>query len=134
MSCYLITVGEAIATTVAAKVVKNHEDKTGVNHTKEHCESKHSISHKLGWLNKMLWGGSGLLAFEHIWHGELSPFFPFLTSASNPTDTAEMLHEMATTGTSMALLVTVVWAGLVVVTDIIERRSNVNEPIKESSL
>jgi hypothetical protein len=65
----------------------------------------------------MLWGGSGLLAFEHLWHGEITPFFPFLTAANDPADTAEMLHEMATSGTSMAALVTLVWLGVVFVTN-----------------
>jgi len=36
----------------------------------------------LGWLTNMLWGGSLLLAFEHVWHGEETPWFPFLTAAA----------------------------------------------------
>ena len=69
----------------------------------------------------MLWGGAILLAFEHIWHGEVVPFFPFLTAASNSSDAAEMLHEMATTGVMMAVLVTIVWIGMVIVSAIIEK-------------
>ena len=61
--------------------------------------------------------------FEHIWHGEVVPFFPFLTAASNAEDASEMLHEMATVGVSMAVLVTVVWIGMVIVSSIIERRA-----------
>ena len=64
----------------------------------------------------MLWGGSGLLAFEHLGHGEIAPFFPFLTAASDPDDRSEMLFEMATSGSAMALTVTAVWAGMVRVT------------------
>ena len=71
----------------------------------------------------MLWGGSGLLAFEHVWHGEVTPFFPFLTAAGNPADRMEMLHEMATSGVGMAVLVTAVWGGLVAVTGMMERRA-----------
>ena len=67
-------------------------------------------------LNGLLWGGSGLLAFEHVWHGEIIPSFPFLTAASDPAQTAEMLHEMAVSGTAMALLVTAVWAVYVLIT------------------
>lgn len=81
------------------------------------------FSRKLKWLNHMLWGGSALLMFEHIWHGEVVPFFPFLTAMSNPEDTAEMLEEMSTVGVSMAILVTVVWLGIVWVTSIIEKRA-----------
>ena len=70
----------------------------------------------------MLWGGSALLAFEHIWHGEVTPWFPFLTAARNPEDAMAMLHEMATTGVAMAVLVTAVWAGMVAVSNVIEKR------------
>ena len=66
-------------------------------------------------LNGLLWGGSGLLAFEHVWHGEIIPSFPFLTAASDPAQTAEMLHEMAVSGTAMALLVTAVLAVYVLI-------------------
>ena len=60
----------------------------------------------------MLWGGVLLLAFEHFWHGEIVPFPPFLAAMSSPEDTAEMLHEIATVGVSMAVIVTAAW-GLV---------------------
>ena len=65
------------------------------------------------WLSYLLWGGALLLAFEHVWHGEVVPWFPFLTAASNPADAAEMLHEMSTIGVSMAVIVTAVWGGIV---------------------
>ena len=111
MACFLVPATEAIVTTVANTIIKSKEkDKT------EHSD-KIGFSEKLGWLNGLLWGGSGLLAFEHLWHGEISPFFPFLTAASDPADTAEMLHEMATSGTAMAVLVTLVWAGMVIITN-----------------
>lgn len=110
MACFLVPTTEAIVTTVVQKVVKKKEgDKVS--------EDKPSFSEKLKWLNGMLWGGSGLLAFEHLWHGEITPFFPFLTAANDPADTAEMLHEMATSGSAMAILVTAVWAGAVIVSN-----------------
>ncbi|MBQ8967815.1 hypothetical protein [Ruminococcus sp.] len=111
MACFLIPTAEAIVTTAVKLIVKKKEN----NRVSEN-DGKIKFSEKLGWLNGMLWGGSGLLAFEHLWHGEISPFFPFLTAANDPADTAEMLHEMATSGSAMALLVTLVWAGLVLVT------------------
>ena len=70
----------------------------------------------------MLWGGSALLAFEHVWHGELIPWFPFLSAANNAADTAEMLHEMSTVGVAMAVLITGIWVGMVTVSAIIEKR------------
>ena len=63
------------------------------------------------------------MAFEHVWHGEVVPWFPFLTAASNPADAAEMLHEMSTVGVTMAVLVTAVWAGMLVVSSVIEKRA-----------
>lgn len=68
---------------------------------------------KLKWLNWMLWGGTILLAIEHIWHGEVVPWPPFLTAMASPADTAAMLHEMATVGTSMALTITFIWGIMV---------------------
>ena len=81
------------------------------------------FSRKLKWLNRLLWGGSGLLAFEHVWHGEITPWFPFLTAAGNPADAAEMLHEMATAGVGMAALCTAVWGIMLVVSSKIEKRA-----------
>lgn len=120
MACFLVPTAEAIVTTVAAKAVKKHEPK------KKDRGELH-LSDKLGWLNKMLWGGSALLAFEHIWHGEITPFFPFLTAAADPESTSAMLHEMATSGTAMALLVTGVWIGMVAVSSAFERRKTADE-------
>lgn len=105
MACFLVPAAEAIVTTVAEKIIRKREIKNEKN-----SENKITFSEKLKWLNGFLWGGSGLLAFEHLWHGEITPFFPFLTSASNPADLAEMLNEMATSGTAMAIVVTGIWA------------------------
>ena len=37
---------------------------------------KTPFSRKLKWLCYMLFGGPALPAFEHIWHGEVVPWFP----------------------------------------------------------
>ena len=76
----------------------------------------------------MLWGGVALLAFEHIWHGEVVAWFPFLTAMSNAEDAAEMLHEMATVGVGMAVLITVVWGVMCVVADAIVKREPSTNP------
>lgn len=80
------------------------------------------FSTKLGWLNKLLWGGSALLAFEHLWHGEVVPFFPFLTAVENG-ETADMLAEMGSAGVMMAVLVTAVWCGMLAVSSFMEKRA-----------
>ena len=91
------------------------------------AETKITFGSKLNWLNNLLWGGSGLLAFEHVWHGEVTPFFPFLTAASDPADAAEMLKEMGTVGVGMAVLVTGVWVGMVLIARAIDKRQPAEE-------
>ena len=118
MACFLVPATEAIVTTIVAKAVKSHESKAeDQTKVKALSEDKLPLSKKITRLSGFLWGGSGLLAFEHLWHGEISPFFPFLTAAN-----AVAFHEMATVGTSMAVLVTAVWAVLTVVSDKILKR------------
>ena len=128
MACFLVPAAEAVVTTIATKTMKSKEGnpetvKVQLDGAELVEAEKIPFSRKLGWLNKLLWGGSGLLAFEHIWHGEVVPWFPFLTAASNPADAAEMLHEMSTVGVTMAVLVTAVWAGMLVVSSVIEKRA-----------
>ena len=126
MGCFLVPVTEAVVTTVAARVIKSKETKETVNisSTDGSVEevTKIKLSTKLGWLNKLLWGGSALLAFEHIWHGEVVPFFPFLTAVENG-ETAGMLAEMGSAGVMMSVLVTAVWAGMLAVSAVMEKRA-----------
>lgn len=70
---------------------------------------------RVGWLNTMIFGGAVALGVEHIAHGEIVPWPPFLTAMSSPADTAAMLGEMATVGIPMALALVVVWVVMVVV-------------------
>ena len=62
------------------------------------------------------------MAFEHVWHGEVTPWFPFLTAAQNAEDAAEMLHEMSTSGVAMAILVTLAWVVMVLVAQAISKK------------
>ena len=64
---------------------------------------------KLQKLSTLLWGGSFLLLIEHIWHGEIVPWFPFFTAFKNPDGILPMLYEIATVGTTMAFTVTAAW-------------------------
>ena len=117
MACFIVPTTEAIVTTVANRFVKKHECQKPAEDS-----GKLPFSVKRGWLNKLLWGGSALLAFEHLWHGEIQPFFPFLTAASDAEATAEMLHEMATSGVAMAVLVTLVWGVMVLIAGRLEKQ------------
>lgn len=128
MACFLVPAAEAVITTIVTKAMKSSEKqsetvKVQLNGTELETAEKIPFREKLNWLSNLLWGGSALLAFEHVWHGEVVPWFPFLTTASNPADAAEMLHEMSTVGTSMAVLVTVVWFGMLGITSMIEKKA-----------
>ena len=117
MACFAVPVAEAIVVTAVAYIAKKKESAPKVieYRTPEGAVEKIekvTVSRKLSWLRNLLWGGSILLAFEHLWHGEVVPFFPFLTATSSPESTAVMLHEMATVGVTMALLSTAVWGAM----------------------
>lgn len=117
MGCFLAPTAEAVVTIVVTKVIKSKENKKDADEL-----PKIKLSTKFGWLNKMLLGGSGLLAFEHLWHGEIQPTFPFLTAIENGT-TAEMLAEIGTTGVTMAVAVTAVWGIMCGVATLMERKA-----------
>ena len=94
MACFLVPAAEAVITTAAEAVLKKKEkeaEEKNENAAEEMAAGRVKFSEKLGWLNMMLWGGAILLLFEHVWHGEVVPWFPFLTAASSPESTGEML-------------------------------------------
>lgn len=115
MACFLVPTGEAVITTVVQKVIERQAKKGG---EEKAAEVKIKWGQRLGWLNKMLWGGAVLLALEHVWHGEIIATPPFLTAMKDATDTATMLHEMATVGVAMAVTVTAIWGIMVLVAEV----------------
>ena len=127
MACFLVPAAEAVIVTVATQIVIAHEQKLLPKFQREeeqaHTSAKIPFSRKLRWLSNLLWGGSLLLAFEHVWHGEVVASFPFLTAAANPADAAVMLHEMSTVGVTMAVLVTAVWGAMVLVSAAMEKKA-----------
>lgn len=131
MACFIVPAAEAVVTAIAAKAIRKKENtnvsaKTEINEESGKIQ-KIKFSRKLKWLTNLLWGGSALLAFEHIWHGEVVPWFPFLTAVENPESAVEMLREMASTGVSMALLVTAVWGIMLFAVHSWEKKEN-SEP------
>jgi hypothetical protein len=110
MACFTAPLAQALVVTATKSACK---DKV--------AQSRNPFVRRLGWLQKMLFGGSFLLAIEHVWHGEITWRYPFLTKVADG-DTAEMLHEIATVGISMAALITVVWVGMVLVSSAVEKR------------
>lgn len=136
MACFLVPAAEAVVTTLAAKLLKSREKARNVEirlpDGSVETATRVPFSTKLGWLNKLLWGGSALLAFEHVWHGEVVPFFPFLTAVRDG-ETSEMLAEIGSAGVMMAALVTVVWFGMLAVSAMVERRALANSKLAEES-
>lgn len=135
MACFIVPGTEAIVSTVITKVIEKKEQKqlesdlsSGVSLSEL---NKEKFSSKLKRLNGLLWGGSVLLAFEHVWHGEVQPFFPFLTAASSATELTEMFHEMATVGVGMAVAVTLVWGVGTWATDMMSKNVEKNESMIE---
>ena len=121
MACFLAPMAEAIVTTAITRSMRKKEASA---QTSEVRPAGLPFSRKLKWLSNLLWGGSALLAFEHLWHGEISPVFPFLTAMKTPADTAAMRQELGTVGVAMAALITAVWLGMVAVSHRMEQRNH----------
>ena len=90
MACFLVPAGAAIVTTTIGKKVP---------------ERWH-----LNWLNSMLWGGVAMLAVEHIAHGEIVLYPPFLTAGLH-----EVFPEMLRVGVPMTLSIFLIWGIMVAV-------------------
>lgn len=138
MACFLVPTGEAIVVSLLRLALKKKEERAEVQPDSLASSASlvslaspaslaspgvRTLRRRLRWLSQMLWGGSALLAFEHLWHGEIVPWFPFLTAASDPESAGVMLHEMATAGVMMALLTTVAWGLMCLAASAIEKRS-----------
>ena len=68
---------------------------------------------KIGWLNIMIFGGAIMLAVEHIAHGEIILYPPFLTAMQTPAEISAMLQEMAVVGGTMTIAMVAIWAVMV---------------------
>jgi hypothetical protein len=121
MACFVAPVAVAIVTTVVQLVAKKKETAATVEGQTQVTAGKWTS--RLRWLNTMMWGGAALLCLEHIWHGEVVPWPPFLTAMQTPGDVGPMLHEVATVGVAMAVVVLVAWGIMVGVAEIVERHA-----------
>lgn len=124
MACFIVPAAEAIVATVAVHILESKEKKAETMCVAENVKYvRTGFSRKVKWLSKLLWGGSSLLAFEHVWHGEVQPCFPFLTAAGTPESTA-MFHEMSIVGVGMAFAVTAAWLGMIAMSHISEKSTD----------
>lgn len=121
MACFTVPLAEAVVLTAVRKLALRRHAGATVSAARE--GRLESFKDKLAVLEKMLYGGSFLLAIEHIYHGEVVLYPPFLTAMRDPEEIPVMLHEMATVGVGMALLVTAVWGAGCLVASLVERRS-----------
>lgn len=107
MACFVESIVVAgVLSAVKKGVAKQEEAKANVQ--------KISWSRKIGWLINMLLGGAFLLFIEHLWHGEIVAYPPFLTAMSSPEDTQAMLYEILTIGSAQVALIVAIWAIMVV--------------------
>lgn len=116
MACFVVPMAEAMVATAVSKVLIKKEEQKSMQEIEDgfinDTGSCRIGARQIKKLSNFLWGGSVLLAFEHLWHGEIMPYFPFLTAANNPADLTKMLHEMSTVGVTMAVVVTLFWGVL----------------------
>lgn len=112
MACVIVPFVEAVGVSAAEKLLAKKTVRDG---------AARDFVRQIPLLKNMLYGGSFLLAVEHIYHGELSFVPPFLTAVRTPEEIPVMLREMVTNGMAMALLTTAVWAGVVALGRIVKR-------------
>ena len=108
MACFIAPMSLAIVTTIFRKKIPENL--------------------KIGWLNIMIWGGAIMLAVEHIAHGEIVLYPPFLTAMQNPADIPVMLQEMAIIGGAMTITIVFIW--IVMVTIYQRKLQNIKKAIK----
>ena len=126
MACFTVTAAAAIGVGVARHIVKHNEKKADPTRVDPIKLDDWSTSKKLGILELALFGGSFILAGEHLIHGEVSFKFPWLTAVSEgPEAVKEMLTEMGTVGVAMLLSIVGAWAvGLVIRHFILKRKAS----------
>ncbi len=97
MACFLVPTTTAIVTTAIGKKVPE--------------------KYHINWLNSMLWGGVVMLAVEHVAHGEVVLYPPFLTAGL-----FEVWPEMMRVGIPMTLIIFIIWGVMLAVAAIISKR------------
>lgn len=103
MACFIAPMSLAIVTTIFRKKIPENL--------------------KIGWLNVMIWGGVIMLAVEHIAHGEVVLYPPFLTAMQTPAEIPVMLQEMATIGGTMTIAIVCIWLSMVFISQKINEKT-----------
>ncbi|MEX2750765.1 MAG: hypothetical protein Q6366_002655 [Candidatus Freyarchaeota archaeon] len=100
MACFLIPMGLGIITTLFRKMFPKNWH--------------------IDWLNAMLWGAVAMFALEHIAHGEIVPYPPFLTAGL-----PEVLPEMMSIGIPMSIFSVSAWGGMVLITERLKQTNTI---------
>ena len=119
MACFLVTTAAAVGVGVARHIVKHSEKKNPELASKDRLVT----SKELGALELTMFGGSFLLAGEHVLHDEVIFTFPFLTAVRDG-DTLEMLQEMGTIGVGMLAILVAAWFGGVLLARYLKKRKS----------
>jgi len=98
MACFAVPTVAAVVTTAIGKKVPE--------------------KYHLDWLNSMLWGGVVMLAVEHIAHGEVVLYPPFLTAGL-----PEVLPEMIKVGVPMTLCIFLIWGVMVAIATTLDKKT-----------
>ena len=123
MACFTVTTVAAIGVGVARHVVKHNEKKADPTRVDPIKLDNVPFSKKLGILELGLWGGSFILAGEHVFHGEVTYKFPWLTAVAEG-ETIGMLQEMATVGVGMLAIIVASWGiGLLIRRLLLKRKA-----------
>ena len=123
MACFTVTTVAAIGVGVARHIVRHNEKKKDPTKVDPIKLDTLPVSKKLGTLELALWGGSFILAGEHVIHGEVTYKFPWLTKVADG-ETIEMLQEMGTVGVGMLFIIVAGWAiGLLVRKLLLKRKA-----------
>ena len=135
MACFTVSAVAAVGAGIARHIVKHQEKKlalSGAERPIEKFGSDTKWSQKLAYLELTLGSGSLILLAEHIIHGEVTPWPPFITAMQNAEDTAEMWHEIGTVGVGMFLILLAAWGLGVLLVDAFKYRKRKTLQMKEN--
>lgn len=96
MACFIIPAVTAIIVSITRKIAK-------------------SLNEKLWSLEAMLWGGVIILLVEHVWHGEIVLWPPFLTAMNSPEEWSIALQEIQVVGLLMTTAVVITWSLIILI-------------------
>jgi len=120
MSCFLIPLTQAIATTAIRHHYSRQQATSLIGEDAFHRDVRPFAKvHNSPWLRHLpklellLWGGSLMLVIDHILSGELSWSYPFFTALTEADGVQALLREILSLGIPMSLVPTLIYLFLV---------------------